>query len=210
MKLKIVGARLAFPKLFTPEAFQGEGAECYSCALIVPTKNFKAFVGEVGPDGKIHYHTKQIALDVAVDQVGKEKWKDKWPAIKKTTEQRDSNCLHNGDLKADLAGYAGNYYINCRAQSDQRPSIRDTNGTPLTERDGRIYGGCYVVALIEMWAMDNQFGKKVNAQVRGVQFLRTGDAFGAGAPAQDDEFDDVSEGADAGDFGSDDDDDDIG
>jgi len=204
MKLKIVGARLAFPTLFTPASFQGEGDEYYSCSLLVPSEDTKAFVAEVGSDGKLGYGTKQITLAQAIEQVGKEKWKDKWPAIRKAQEAKDANCLHDGDTKAQYAGFPGNWFVSCRAKSDQRPAVRDTNGAPLTERDGRIYAGCYVIALIEIWAMENGFGKKVNAQIRGVQFLRDGYAFGAGAPAADNEFEDVSAGADAGDFGDDD------
>ncbi|EAA6845047.1 DUF2815 domain-containing protein, partial [Salmonella enterica subsp. enterica] len=41
------------------------------------------------------------------------------------------------------------------------------------------------------------FGKRVNASLSGVQFLRDGDAFTGGQPASADEFDDISEGADA-------------
>jgi hypothetical protein len=40
----------------------------------------------------------------------------------------------------------------------------------------------------------------VNASLRGVQFLRDGDAFAGGGAASDDEFDDVSEGATADDL----------
>lgn len=49
-------------------------------------------------------------------------------------------------------------------------------------------------ASIELWAQDNkQFGKRINAQLRGVQFLRDGDAFAAGSPASEDEFEDLGD-----------------
>jgi hypothetical protein len=95
----------------------------------------------------------------------------------------------------------GQYYLSCRSNESARPKVVDTNGSPLTQRDGRIYAGCYVVALVELWAQDNNFGKRINAQIRGVQFLRDGDAFSGAAPAGGDEFDDVSDGADADDIG---------
>lgn len=201
MKIKIVGARLAFPVLFNPEQFQGEGEEMYSCSLLVgPDRNVKVFVGEPRDGGGVNY-TKKIGLADALEEVGKAKWKDKWPQVKKASEAKDMNFLHDGDAKANYAGFAGNYFVSCRSPAGARPKVVDERGNPLTQRDGRIYAGCYVVALIELWAQDNGFGKRINAQIRGVQFYRDGDAFSGAAPASDDEFDDVSEGADADDIG---------
>jgi hypothetical protein len=71
---------------------------------------------------------------------------------------------------------------------------------PLSVGSGKPYAGCYVNASVEVWVQDNQWGKRVNCTLRGVQFLRDGDAFGGGAPASADEFDTVTEGADASDF----------
>ena len=51
--------------------------------------------------------------------------------------------------------------------------------------------------MIDIWAQDNNFGKRVNASLGGVQFLRDGDAFAGGGVAAPDDFDDISEGADA-------------
>jgi len=201
MKIKIVGARLAFPVLFNPEQFQGEGEEMYSCALLVgPKRNVEVFVGEPRDGGGITY-SKKIGLADALEQVGKAKWNEKWPGIKKVAESKDLNCLHDGDTKEAYAGFAGQFFVSCRSQAAARPKVVDVNGSPLTQRDGRIYAGCYVVALVELWAQDNNFGKRINAQIRGVQFLRDGDAFSGSAPAADDEFDDVSAGADADDIG---------
>jgi len=201
MKLKIVGARLAFPVLFNPEQFQGQGEEMYSCNLLVgPKKNVEVFVGEPRDGGGLVY-TKKMGLYDALEKVGQDKWKDKWPAVKKASEAKDLNCLHDGDTKADYAGFAGQWFLSCRSKAEARPKVVDVNGSPLTARDGRVYAGCYVIGLVELWAQENEFGKRINAQVRGIQFLRDGDAFSGAAPASDDEFDDVSAGADADDIG---------
>ena len=70
--------------------------------------------------------------------------------------------------------------------------------TYTVEADGLPYSGCYVNASIELWAQDNNYGKRINASLRGVQFYRDGDAVaGGGGPASEDEFDDLAEGADA-------------
>lgn len=199
MKIKFE-ARLAFPVLFEPEQFQGTGDYNYSCSLLVPSPDITVLVGEPREGGGLTYK-KKTKLSDAIEQVGQAKWKDKWPSVKKIAEKKDLNCLHDGDLKTAYAGFPGNYFVSCRSQEGARPKVVDQRGNPVTQRDGIIYAGCYVIALVELWAQDNDFGNRVNAQIRGVQFLKDGDAFGAGAPASDDEFDDVSDGADADDIG---------
>lgn len=185
--VNVGNARLSFPKLFTPEEFQGDGKPMYSCSLIIDPKN---------PAVK--------AVKDAIEAMGKAKWDKSWPAVKKTAEAKDLNCLHDGDTK-EFDGYAGNLYISCRAPANKRPTVIDRNKSPLSDRDGKIYGGCYVNAIIVLWAQDNQFGKRINAQITGVQFLRDGDSFGGGAAAADaDQFADLGDGADAGDVGDDD------
>lgn len=183
MKIAIPTARLSFPKLFTPEEFQGDGKPMYSCSLIVDPKNPAI---------------KQIRD--AMEVMGKAKWPKEWPSVKKTMDAKDLSCLHDGDTK-DFDGYAGMLYISCRAPANKRPTIIDRDRSQLAEKDGKIYGGCYVNAMIELWAQDNKFGKRINAQITGVQFVRDGDSFGGGASAADaEDFADIADGADADDM----------
>ena len=46
-----------------------------------------------------------------------------------------------------------------------------------------------MLALVDFWAQDNQFGKRVNATLTGVQFVRDGDSFGGARVAAADDFD---------------------
>jgi len=94
----------------------------------------------------------------------------------------------------------GNWFISAAAQENARPTVIDQNKSPLTVRDGKPYAGCYINASIDLWPQDNKYGKRINAQLRGVQFLRDGDAFSAGRPADSDEFEEVTEGADSDDI----------
>ena len=56
-------------------------------------------------------------------------------------------------------------------------------------------------AILDIWAQDNQYGKKVNAQLQGVQFFKDGDAFaGGGKAAAASDFTPIAEGADAEDL----------
>jgi len=73
--------------------------------------------------------------------------------------------------------------------------VVDRDRTPLVAADGKPYAGCYVTAIVELWPQDNQYGRRINATLSGVQFERDGDAFGGSAPASADDFDDLSSGA---------------
>lgn len=174
MKVKLINVRLAFPSLFAASAPKGGGKPAFSCSFIMP------------PD-----HAAVKLLNDAFVLVAKEKWGPKADAILKSLKAADKVALHNGDTKADYEGYAGNLFVSTR--SNVRPSVFNRDKSPLSEADGVIYSGCFVDGNIELWAQDNEFGKRINAQVRGVQFRRDGDAFAGGGKAADaDEFDEIS------------------
>lgn len=173
MKIKLANVRLAFPKLFVAESVNG-GAPSFGASFLFSED-----------------HPAAAEMRDAIDKVGQAKWGAKWPQIKNTLEKQDKIALHDGDLKADLAGYEGNLYVN--ASNKTRPLVIDRDKTPLDSTDGKPYGGCYVNASIELWCQDHaQHGKRVNASLRGVQFLKDGDAFAGGGTASDDEFDDLA------------------
>lgn len=170
MKLTLKNVRLAFPSLFEPSSFDGKAAAKYGAAFIFP------------PD-----HPAKKLIDDACATVAKEKWGAKADAELKKLIAADKLAIHDGDTKSDYEGYAGNYFVN--TSNLTRPTIRDTDGkTDLVAADGRPYAGCYVYAFIEIYAQDNNFGKRINASLRGVQFYKDGDAFSGSPPASDDEF----------------------
>lgn len=181
MKVKLNNVRLAFPKLFKAEQVNGQGEPKFSAAFLLAPN-----------------HPAVASLKAAFDEVGKAKWGDKWTTVKKTLEAGDKLALHNGDTKADLDGYEGNLFIN--ANTKTRPLVIDRNRTPLTQEDGKPYAGCYVNASVELWAQENEFGKRINASLRGVQFYGDGDAFAGGGTADADEFEDLAVTDDAADL----------
>ena len=178
MKLKLSNVRLAFPVLFEARTVNGEGKPAFSASFLLSPED---------PQVK--------TLTAAIDQVAKEKWGAKADAMLKQMRAQDKVCLHDGDLKSNYDGFEGSLYVSARSAT--RPLVIDRDKSPLTEADGRPYAGCYVNCSIELWPQDNNYGKRVNASLRGVQFYRDGDAFAGGAPASQDEFEDVAEGADA-------------
>lgn len=182
-RIMLKNVRLAFPNLFEPVQVNGEGEPRYNATLLL--------AGD---------HPQLKELRAKIKTVAVEKWKEKAEATLKGIAAKDAVCLHDGDTKAQYDGFAGCMFVAAAAQLNSRPTVIDGQRSPVTAKDGKVYAGCYVNASIELWAQDNKWGKRVNAQLRGVQFLRDGDAFSAGRPADSDEFEDVADGADAEDF----------
>lgn len=91
-------------------------------------------------------------------------------------------------------------FVAAAAQENAAPTIVDQARNTLSARSGKPYAGCYVNASLEFWAQDNAYGKRINCTLRGIQFLRDGDSFSAGRPADADEFEDATAGSDAEDF----------
>lgn len=178
MKIKLPDVRLAFPALFEAKTVNGEGAPAFSASFLMPPA-----------------HPSVKALREAFETLGKDKWGAKWPQVKKEIEAKDRTALHDGDTKSSYGGFEGNLFVSARSKT--RPLVIDGMKVPLTAQDGRPYAGCYVNASIELWCQDNNYGRRINASLRGVQFLRDGDSFGGGGSASEDDFDLVdSEAAD--------------
>jgi hypothetical protein len=107
------------------------------------------------------------------------------------TKGKVTVCLHEGSEK-EYDGYSEeNMYIS--ASSSKRPTIVDRDKSQLAEDDRRPYGGCYVNGIVRLWIQDNNFGKKVNAELMGIQFVKDGEPFGA-APLDADAFEDLDAG----------------
>ena len=173
MKLKLNNVRLAFPVLFEAKTVNGEGKPAFSASFLIAPN-----------DSQVK------DLNQAIDQVAREKWGAKADTILKQMRAQDKVALHDGDLKANYDGFPGNLYVSARATT--RPLVIDKDKSPLTEQDGKPYAGCFVNASIELWAQDNNYGKRVNATLLGVQFVRDGAAFAGGTTASDDDFEDLS------------------
>lgn len=137
---------------------------------------------------------------------------DKWPKLKP-----EKVCLRDGDLE-DWDGYADNFYVSAnRRGQDGPPRIitnrKDADGKWIEAKPGEKncpYAGCYVNAVVRLWAMDNDHGKRINASLEAIQFLRDGEAFSGAAPVDVDEVftdDMVGEEGSIGDSYEEDDDD---
>lgn len=183
-RIQLPDVRLSFPALWEASAFKPGDKPKYKATFLVPQES---------PLVK--------KIDATILKVVTEYFKGDVKKAQKfldnTRTNRNKFCWQDGDDQA-YDGYAGSMALS--AKSDARPLVIDGQKNPVAESDsGAPYAGCYVNASIEFF-MYNQQGVGLSAQLRGVQFLRIGDAFAAGRPADSDEFEAVSEGAGADDF----------
>jgi hypothetical protein len=177
MQIKITNTRAAFAKFFKAETVNGEGEPKYGACFLLDPKD------------------PQVAMiNKAIDAVATEKWGAKAAAMLTLMRKTDKTALHDGDLKAQYQGFPGMVYVS--ANSALRPIVVDRDKTPLTAEDGKPYGGCYVNVTVELWAQDNSYGKRVNAGLLAVQFVKDGDSFGGARAGSADDFEDLAVGAD--------------
>lgn len=208
MKVKITGARLSFPDLFEATTVNGQGTPSFRAQLLVPAADdgvVKACVSTgVTPDGKTiwgPWGPARRVIDDAIIAVAKDKWGAKAAAILGANEGiPQKHCFIDGK-KRTYDGYEGMWALSSsRPEAKGRPLVLNLDKSPLVAADGKPYAGCYVNANVEFWPQDNNHGKAVRCQLAGVQFLRDGDAFAGGSPANPDDFESLAEGVTADDL----------
>ena len=174
MKIKLNNVRLSFPSLFQKAVFEGEATK-YEATFLINKEEQPALVKEI---------REAIAKMVKSELKGA-----KIPDHKL--------CLRDGD-ETEYDGYAGHFSL--KASNKKRPTVLDRDRSPLTEDDEKVYSGCYVNAIVSLWAQDNQFGKRINATLMGVQFFKDGQPFEGGRTADTDDFDAFDDDEDFDDF----------
>lgn len=181
VKVLLKNVRLAFANLFEPY-MNNDGKGSYGCKLIVV------------PD-----HPQVTEIVKAMQAAATEEWGEKAAAIYKTLKANNKLCLHDGEEKADYAGFSGNLFVS--ANNKEKPLLIDGNKNELSAASGKLYPGCYVNASIEIWAQNSKdYGKRINAGLRGVQFAADGERLAGGGTASEDEFEAIpqAEGATEG------------
>lgn len=175
-KMRLNNVRIAFPKLFHPEAFGG-GEEKYSAVILIPKDHpqIKDLEKAILEEGKTKF-AKQLA-------------KDKWPSTL-------NNPLLDGDEKAeDYPAFEGCYRVNAKAHN--KPLVISPSKERYEEDECPIASGSFVNVVISIAAYDN-VAKGVGIYLSGVQFKKAGELIGGGASVDD--FDEEVEEDDDYDF----------
>lgn len=155
--IKLNDVRLSFPHLFKARAMEEGQEPKFGANFIMDNKKHATLIEQ------IRKTIDRIALDHFKKKV----------ALK-------GICLHDGAEKGEKEGYGDDVHF-ISANRTTRPAVvnRDPS-VPVTEADGIVYAGCYVNASVRLWVQDNKWGRRVNAELRAVQFVRDGESFGAG------------------------------
>ena len=159
-ELVIKNARLSFPSLFKPSAFDAGAQPKYSATLILDKKEDAAAIATL----------RQLVSALANEQ---------WSKLPKKVFY----SLQDGDT-LDRAEYEGKYIV--KANNKKRVPIIDKDLTALVEEDERPYAGCYVNAKVRFYAWSN--GTSFNGvlcSLEAVQFAKDGETFGGGGNALD-------------------------
>lgn len=183
----VSNARLSYFYGFKP--YEGDdGNKSYCAHLIIPES-----------------HPQMGAIQKLIRKVAENKFKGQADVVLKQLAAQDRLCIHRGDVsKPGQDAYKGKLYIS--ASSKIKPRILATVGGINQEidedHDSAPYSGAWANVKINIWAQNNKWGKRINAGLMGVQFVRHDDRLsGAGRVASIEEFGLAASDADA-DIGS--------
>lgn len=170
--VSLSNVRISFPHLAAPSAFKEGDTPKFSAIFLLP------------PD-----HPGVVAFQKAIAFVAQEKWKEKASgAMEVLKSDRKIRPFSRGEEHVDAKslavrpGYEGMFVISARNQS--RPQIYKADGHKVDPENTmeiraaaeKIYGGCYVNAVVKPYAYKEGIG--MACELLGVQFFKDGDAFG--------------------------------
>jgi len=176
--------RLSFPKLWKPEASIEGSVPKYGAAFLMDPSS---------ETGKRNIKKIEAAVKRAADKT----WAEKADKVRKTLDS-DRSGLRDGDTATNsdgdvYGGYEDMVFIS--ASNRRRPQVLNRDKSPLVEEDGVLYGGCYVDAVVSVWATSDKKlgGNGIFCTLELVRFRKDGEPFGAGPIDADDYLDDLDD-----------------
>lgn len=180
-RVQLKDVRISYPVIWKAKAFgKGEGEPAFSASFIIDPESMR---------GQRNLYLIGEAMKTARNR----RWGNNRPQIK-----ADKLCLRGGN--PDQPEQAGMMVLSSRNR--KRPLVLDGDGEETVEQYGVVYAGCFVDAVVRIWAQDNDYGKRINASLEAIRFRRDGEAFGVRritAADFDDEDDNVKEAPGRGD-----------
>lgn len=174
--------RLSFPKIWKMESSTPDSAPKFSANFLID------------PDtatGKKNIKK----IEAAIAHVKKKAWPEKTDKIFSNIETKRI-AFRDGDTFTNDEGdvYAGYEDMKVVTSSNRkRFQIVDRDKSPLTEEDGKPYGGCYVDAVVSFYAVTTKEkgGNGLFSTIELIRFRKDGEAFGAAPIDADDYLDDL-------------------
>ena len=161
MDILIENVTICFPTLFKARAFKDGDKPQFEATLVFDPKENAVSLKR---------------LQDAMVAEAKAKWGEKAAEVFKQLQAGQKICLKSNDLKAGTEGFPeGGFFV--RASSQSAPKVFDLDPKieiKATDAD-RIYAGCKVNAALSIWAMDNQYGRRICATLLGVQYVSDGE-----------------------------------
>ncbi len=166
MKIKLNNVRLSFADLFVAIS-KFDGDPKYSASFIIDPAT---------EDGKANL----AAFKTAVRAIEAEKFNgDEMPT--------DKLPIQDGNDKG-YDGWTDNVIIS--AANKKRPVIVGRQRQPVAEGDlDSPQSGDFVNCVIDLWGMNNQYGKRIIASLEGVQYAAKGESFSASSVNVESDFD---------------------
>jgi hypothetical protein len=201
MKVIVKNARLSFNDLFKAKATQ-DGAPKYSATLICldgsDKDGNKTTISYTNSDGK-KMSVPFAKMDDLCNHVLKEKFgKVPAKAANWAFNKADGSTHREEYVNDDGEFWAGfdaeTYYISAGKKEESckggKMTVLDQQKQPIEANSGLIFSGCYVNAVIDIYAYDSdKGGKGVTASLEGIQLKKKGEALGITQIDAEDEFD---------------------
>jgi len=149
--IMLTGVRNSYPHLFVEPVINGETGK----------KGAKLMLKKGKQDAQI------------------KKLKDRMTALLKEKNKgkklpSEKYCLRDGD-DSGKDEYEGYMTVSANTSGDIRVLAGDGKTVVTESRDSKIYAGCFVNAKIRLWFQDNNFGKRINAELIAIQFAGDGE-----------------------------------
>ena len=192
MKVIVKNARLSFNDLFKAKSINNGAPKFTATVICSDDTKIKVANSEgkqvIVPHGKLL----DVIEQVLKDKFGKVPKHANWAYNKADgSTHRDAYTNEDGEY---WAGFDANtWYISAGKLEDRcqggKMKVLDQAKQPIEATEGRIFSGCYVNLLLDIYAYDGDSGKGVTASLDGVQLLRTGEPLGITKAEAEDEFD---------------------
>lgn len=171
--VKFVDVYLSYPHLHEP--YRGKGAKAgeqqgkYGAKFCFDRNN---------PENR----KDAITIHAKIQEMAKKSFKQGLPA--------DRYCLRDGK---QLGDDMHKFYV-LSASETTKPLCVDRRRNIVTAEDELFYPGCKVNGTIRLWVQDSKdWGKRINANLVGVQFYAHSESWGRPKPKAEDVFDDISD-----------------
>jgi len=155
--LLIRNARLAFVEVFEPKAVTQDVDPVYSLTALLDPND---------PENR-----------KAIETIRKEAAALMQEVCGSTQIQIEHRCFGWADEDGmDFEGFKGMFYIHL--ENKRRPLALDRDMTLIAANDNTLYSGCYGNVSFSMCCKkSSEFGKSLNGNLHGVQFMRDGGRF---------------------------------